>query len=656
MKKRFLIFCFFSLSFLFAQTALDFYTRGQQYQENAAWMKAIEAYQEALNVNPSYAAAWFALSESTYALGEYALALQYAESAERFIRNDRALLNLKGFIYIGLGEIKKASDLFLQVVKSYPNDIDARFGLAELELFSGKKTAAERYYKETLARQGENKKALLSLAILSYDMGNIRASKDFIQTALRYHSGESEVHYFASYLAVQDGDLALAEKHAKNALHLQPKNAKTIRLLSLIHYSQKKYNEATENLDRLLSLDKLDSFSWYLKAKIAEKQHNTEGALVFYQRCLEINPEDEIARAAMEICITKATPIEDARRKGWAAYQLKKAQEATRLYLSETARYHYKRALKINPLDTDTRLLYAGLLLQDGRAESYLSQLEFIQNEGAKSLALSDLIESYASLLRSSLSQKWKTNPLYLDKTRYRLSLFYLDEGVHILHPDSLAIASQMIKETAEMQGLMQVSTEDSSVASYAEAFQKAREKGTDLFAILSFEETEREVLGELTLYNAKTGTKIQTISVYRTGNDRFTQTIQKLVSQLTKALPLRGRIIARSGYTALIDLGKTEGIEKNMELSIVEKGRLSLDSASLRLLTQENNILGSISIEEVGEEMAEGRVSYTGFFDKIGVGDEVFIALPLEDTEGKNLSSNQNTTPVLIDLLRSIR
>jgi hypothetical protein len=73
-------------------------------------------------------------------------------------------------------------------------------------------------------------------------------------------------------------------------------------------------------------------------------------------------------------------------------------------------------------------------------------------------------------------------------------------------------------------------------------------------------------------------------------------------------------------------------------------------------LLTQENNILGSISIEEVGEEMAEGRVSYTGFFDKIGVGDEVFIALPLEDTEGKNLSSNQNTTPVLIDLLRSIR
>jgi tetratricopeptide (TPR) repeat protein len=393
-----------------------------------------------------------------------------------------------------------------------------------------------------------------------------------------------------------------------------------------------------------------------LKAKIAEKQHNTEGALVFYQRCLEINPEDEIARAAMEICITKATPIEDTRRKGWAAYHLKKAQEATRLYLSETARYHYKRALKINPLDTDTRLLYAGLLLQDGRAESYLSQLEFIQNEGAKSLALSDLIESYASLLRSSLSQKWKTNPLYLDKTRYRLSLFYLDEGVHILHPDSLAIASQMIKETAEMQGLMQVSTEDSSVASYAEAFQKAREKGTDLFAILSFEETEREVLGELTLYNAKTGTKIQTISVYRTGNDRFTQTIQKLVSQLTKALPLRGRIIARSGYTALIDLGKTEGIEKNMELSIVEKGRLSLDSASLRLLTQENNILGSISIEEVGEEMAEGRVSYTGFFDKIGVGDEVFIALPLEDTEGKNLSSNQNTTPVLIDLLRSIR
>ena len=60
MKKRFLIFCFFSLSFLFAQTALDFYTRGQQYQEDAAWMKAI-SLSRSLKRKSSYAAAWFAL-------------------------------------------------------------------------------------------------------------------------------------------------------------------------------------------------------------------------------------------------------------------------------------------------------------------------------------------------------------------------------------------------------------------------------------------------------------------------------------------------------------------------------------------------------------------------------------------------------------------
>lgn len=655
MRKLLLLLCFFSLFMVYAESALDFFTKGQQYQKDENWMAAIEAYQEALALNPSYGAAWLSLAESTYSLSEYALALQYAETAQKYLQNNTALSHLKGFIYIGLGEIEKAKSVFTAVLKTFPNDIDARFGLAELELFSGKKTSAENYFKEALARQSENKKALLSLALLSYDMGNIRSSKDFIQRALCYHSGEPDVHYFASYLAVQDGNLALAEKHVKNALQLAPKDIKAIRLFSLISFSQKKYNEANKNLDALILLDRQNAFPWYLKAKIAEKEGKIEEALRFYQRGLEINPDDEIMRSSMEVLISKFIAIEDLRRKDWAAYHLKKAKEARNLYQSEKAAYEFKRALKINPLDTDTRLLYADYLLQEGKAESYLAQLEFIQNEGVQNIALSDLIESYSALLASSLPQKWKTNPLYLDKTRYKLSLFYLDEGVQTLHPDSLVIASQMLKETAEMQGLLQVTTNENFVLSYSDAFRKAREAKSDYFAIIYFEESEREMLCRLILYNAMTGTKIQEFSVYRTGNARYSQIMQTLVSQVSKALPMRGKIIARSGYTALIDLGKAQGLTKDMSLTIVEKGSLVLDNDSLRLNARNNAILGTIDIQALSEDIAEGRVIYTGFFDKIAVGDEVFFVQE-SDKEKKSLSPNQVNAPVLIELLRSIR
>lgn len=654
MRKLFFSLFVFFFSFLFAQTAIDFYSQGQAFQQDEEWMSAIESYQEALRLNPSYAQAWFALAESSYALGEYPLALQYAETAQRYLQNDSALKNLKGFIFIGLGKIQDAKAIFLDVLNRYPNDIDARFGLAELELFSGKKTSAESYFKEALARQGENKKALLSLALLSYDMGNTNAAKDFIQRALRYHSGESNVHYFASYLAVQDGDLLLAEKHAKNALLLNPRDKKSLHLLSLILYSQKKYGEAIVQLNALASLDNKNAFPWYVKAKIAEKEGKVEDALRFYQTALEINPEDEISRSAMEILITKYLLLEDGRRKTWASHHIKKAKEARMLFLSEDASYEYKRALKINPFDTDTRLSYAELLLQEGKAESYYAQLEFIENEGVHNQVLSDLLESYASLLRSSLSQKWKTNPIFLDKKRYSLSLYFIDAGVQILHPDALSVTSQMLKDTAEMQGLLEVNASSEPVFSYAEAFRKARETGSDYFALLRFEETEREMLSVLSLYNAKTGTKIQDFSVYRTGNARYTQIIQKLVSQLTKALPLRGKIIARSGYSALIDLGKFDGLTKETHITIVEKGKLALDNDMLRLFASESSILGTLSLEEINEGLSEGRVRHNGFFDKIAVGDEVFIAQE-NNADKAALTASQNM-PVLVDLLRSIR
>ncbi len=636
-------------------SALDYYKAGLALQQEQDWAAAVEQFQEALRRNPSYADVWFSLSECAYAMGEYSLALTYVENASRYMKNNSALQNIKGFSLIALARLDEARDVFLNILAFYPNDVDARFGLAELDIFNGRILGAEKYYKEALSRQSQNKKALLSLALLSYELGNIDNAKNFISQALVYHNGESEVHFFASYLAVKEGNLSEAEAHCRNAVLLDPKKDKSLELLSLILYARQKYGEAMEICDRRITLKRNASLAWYVKAKIYEKQGSVEEALRCYTTGLEIQSGDEIMRSSMENLITAKLPIEDPRRSSWASAHVKNAQEATSLFLSERASYEFKRALRINPLDSSVRLLYADILLQAKKFEDYLSQLKFIKTQGLSTKSIEDTIESYDSLLRNSLPIIWNTDPLYLDKTRYAIGLYFTAERVQLLHPDSLSVTAQILKETFQSEGFMKVEASAEPVTGYAQAFRQARSASIDCFALIDFEETERDVVLSLSLYSAKTGSLLQSFTVYRTGNARYSSAIQKIVSSVSKAFPQKGKILARSGDTVLLDLGKNDNIAVDAVYTIIEAGKLLLHDSKIELTYNPNAVLGTVRITATGENISEGKLTRKGFYDRVNIGDELVVEVIKEEEQEATPASVPVKTPVLIELLRLI-
>ena len=66
--KKLCICIAFALSALFlsaqrASSALDFYNQAKEKQNKRDWYAAVELYQEALKLNPSYGEAWFSLGE-----------------------------------------------------------------------------------------------------------------------------------------------------------------------------------------------------------------------------------------------------------------------------------------------------------------------------------------------------------------------------------------------------------------------------------------------------------------------------------------------------------------------------------------------------------------------------------------------------------------
>ncbi len=672
LKKTFVITLLLALfSSVYGQTALELFTQGTNAQNREDWYTATELYLEALAINPAYGDAWLALAECSYELDQYELALTYADKASLYIKNRVDIPNLKGFSLIGLGKLEDARNIFLETLIHNPNDIDARFGLAQLDLFNGKFTGAENYFLDALKRESSNKKALVSLALIANEMGHSDKAQDYIKQALRYHNDRADVLYIAGYLAARDNNLSEAEDYIRTAISVNPNYSEAYKLLADILFVQGSYTDAIEICDYIISKERNSPEAWYIKGLSNRNLGNIDTALSAWEVGLSLDAQDEIMRSAFELLVYEQTQIEDPRRKKWAQYHLEKAQIAQEKYLANASLYEYQRTLRIDPLNVESRLALANILLQDGYAESYLSQLQFIQDQGLATRSINDSVESYESMLSNTLPQKWDVDPFYLDKTRWTIALYHFEDSISLFHQDALSITTNMLSDIFNSSQTVSAIPSSNAIRSYAEAFRLSRENGFDFFALVGVVEGERDVRITLDVYLSATGTKAFSLDVYRTGNDRYASALQKIRDDVTSALPNKGTIIGRRGTSLLIDMGRKDGASVEQVYEIYKKDDIALLDSGVGLKYDPLDMLGTITLTEVGEDIAQGVYAQNGFYDLVNIGDEIIPILTQEETEtqeGQNSKATppegaappevqiENQTSVLYDLINSIR
>lgn len=699
--RSFIFLSFFSVGFIcFSQnsSALGLYERGVRKQDSEDFYGASEDFQQALQINPAYGSAWFHLAEVTYSLGDYTLALSYLESAEKYARNRPEILNLRGLIFISLGKLDEARSVFTEVMENYPNDIDSRFGLAELDLFSGSFIGAKNQYEDALKRQGNNRKAILSLALLSAETGDERRAESYIQQALRYHSGDAEVHYLAAYIEARNGNFPEAEKRARSAVQIRPDYTKAYVLLSSVLYSQKRYDDVIDICDYLISKQRNTSEAWYLKGLAQYRKNEYEYAIETWSAALDIFPDDEMMRSALELLVVRRLPVEDSRRSRWSEYHVEKARDYGKMYMGTEARFEYQRALKIDPYNAQARLEFADLLERSGLYENYVNQLEFIQDaeknrsgdgnaSSVGSRAVNDKIEAYRSLMKYSLAQRWSVDPFYLDKTRWHIGIFYTKSPVQLVHCDAEEIAAEMTADIFSGISSTSVVVTNRPVSGYGEAYRLARRQNLDYFILLSVDESEREISLDAVVYSGRTGTETAVLHSFRTGNDRFASVLRSFRRDLLDMLPVRGKIINRSVNEVLVDLGTVEGMKEGVILDVVKAGTVQTADKGPGVVFDEKNLLGTITITRAGEEIAEGTLVQNGFYDRVNVGDEVLVQfrpdtrsdadgqilenapaagengkriLPVDEDEKKRALTAQELglikTPAIIELIRELK
>lgn len=621
-------------------SVLDKYNQGLEFQQDENYYAASQYYLEVVKDNPAFTDAWYKLAECSYKLGEFDLALQYLESAEKYEKNNNQIQNLKGMVYVSLGQIEEGQKIFNEILKKYPNDIDAHFGLAEIELYEGRFSGAENEYMEALKRQNTNRKALLSLALVYAERGNSTKANTYLRQALSYYSGEPEVHYLASIIYSMQGDYITAEKQARIAVEVNSNYDKAYDMLSTVLYQQGRYSEVIDISDYLISRNRKNTNAWFIKGVAQNKLGNTAAAIETWSSGLSINPQDEIMRSAMENEVRNTLSLEDSRRASYAKYHIDNAKQYASRYDGSGAVYEYQRALLLDPMNYEARSAYADILEINGMYELYLEQLKFIKEHSYDKLTsrqkttLDDKIEAFDSLLIDNLGVKWKVEPFYLDKTRWNIAVFYEESNNSFIHADTNRLVANAAADIFSGVAITSVKTQVTPVSGYGEAFKSARAGAFDYFIILSLSEGENDMTLNSTMYSGRTGLEITKNSFYCTGNNRFSTVLRRFRNSVLEKLSVRGKLLARNGKTVLVDLGKSENIVADAVFKIIKKGQIRTADSGTGLYYRDDDVLGTLVITNLGEEISEATIENHGFYDRINIDDEiVLVSMPAAKT-----------------------
>ena len=675
------------LSPLFAadsKNILKLYNEAVELQNEENWYTASQYFIEVVNSNPAFSDAWFRLADCSYHLGEFDLAFQYLESAEKYENNKSEIKNLKGMILLALGRTEEARQIFNEVLKKYPNDIDAHFGLAEIELYDGKFSGAENQYAEALKRQNTNRKALLSLALVCAETKRYSQSEKYLRQAMQYYSGEPEVHYLAAIIYTMKGDYKSAEKHARIAVEIRGGYEQAYELLAQIVYLQHRYSEVIDLCDFIIKRNRNASAAWYLKGTAQAKLGSVDEAVATWNTGLSVNPQDELMRMMLELVAKTELDFDDKRRAEWAAYHLNVARQYDSRYDKAGSTYEYQRALMLDPSNAAARLAYADILELNGMHELYLSQLKFVKenSETKLSQSINDTIEAYDSLLNNTLAKRWKVDAFYLDKIRWNIAVFYTENTSTFNHADSDRLTALACGDIFSGVAITSVKTQVTPVSGYGEAFKNARANNFDYFIMVSLSEGEDDVSLSATMYSGRTGTETFSQKYYATGNNRFSTVLRRFRNSVLEKLTVRGKILQRNGKTVLIDLGRSENIVKDAEFKIVRKGCVKTADSGAGLFFRDEDVVGMLVVTEAGEEVSEASITSHGFYDRINEGDElVLVSMPAQNTEAgmdtvPNADEDGNPVvnnsvkgeelvaeikkaverPAIIDLLRKIR
>lgn len=638
------------------------------YQEGLAELdqehsyRAIELFKQAQDLNPNYIEPLVSLAAAYYYLDEYDEALRYVQKAIPLGRDNPRLLNINGRILLALGKTEDAAILFKSVLAREPYNVDALLGLAEFSLSRGDDIGALSQYQKSLQYNPKDRRILLALSLMYESKGDRRKSEQYLMKALDAWAESPLVQAMAAEYYLRRQDWSQAQFHAQTALSLSPGYVKALQLLGTVNLRQGKYAEVVSIMDQLIKLENRDPLAWYLRGMALLQLKQPAPAIASFEKDLQIQPNDEIARIVLEDTVMQSLAPEDPARARHAAYHFDQAAQYRKKNFNQRAAFHYRRGLLIAPMDMAGRQAYAEFLKSNGQMALFYQQLRILVEKGnVQNNFVKDNLEVYGSLLSTSVAASWNVDQYLVDRDPLLLRLYYIPARQNIEHPmaepylaryaQTLLLMSPKVAMNADRSETSRL-VEPRRVENESQAFAQSRDERVDYYCLLDLSESGDDFQAKIALHLARTGNALRQHAVFRTGNFRVQNAVAQLSEAVQAELPLRGHLLRRNLDEGLVNLGRVDGLKVGDVLTLASPDAYVLKGDAPGFVFSAERKTGTFTVAKVDDLIAAGTVKREGFFDKINLGD---VILRDGESQGKNLQPTA-AFPFLYNKIRAIR
>jgi tetratricopeptide (TPR) repeat protein/predicted Ser/Thr protein kinase len=317
--------------------AYDYYLQGRGYLQNYDRVEnldsAIQVFERALALDPSYALAYAGLGDAYWkkyeSSKEPAWIERSREACQQANRLDSRLSSAHGCLgtlYAGSGNYQEAALEFERAVEDEPTNDGAFHGLADAYQHLGKLQDAEKTYRRAIELRPHYWSNYSWLGVFFYRQARYQEAAEMFNqvVALAPDSFLGYSNLGATY--VEQGRYAEAITFLERSIAIRP-IAYGYTNLGNAYFFLRRYEDANRAYEQAVKLNERDSLLWWNQAdgyywtpgKRSQSLPAYRQAIAIAGEQLRVNPKDSYAYGVLAIChamLGEKKPALDALRRG----------------------------------------------------------------------------------------------------------------------------------------------------------------------------------------------------------------------------------------------------------------------------------------------------------------------------------------------------
>lgn len=280
--------------------AENLFYEGLAYSNMHDCPTAIEKYQAALRLRPSYGMALYNMANCYRDLGEDSLAT--AALNKIVTDNPKSFVAdlMVGRAFLSAGQDLRAEQLFHEVLELNPNSAEARGNLGEIYRMRGDTTDALRELREALKVDPRYYKAYGMIGAVYFGLRMFSEAAVNFHKALQINPSYTSALSNLATIAVQSGRIDEAADYLNRAIKLAPNDESVVLNYGALKLRQNEPAEALKYLDHAVELAPRKPESHHYRGVALLSLRRTRDAIAEFQEALRLNPNYTPSRQELQ--------------------------------------------------------------------------------------------------------------------------------------------------------------------------------------------------------------------------------------------------------------------------------------------------------------------------------------------------------------------